>query len=392
MTALQAAVAMGSFSLAVLAPQLGITLGQLGLLHTLLFGIGACSSLASGWLIARLGDTRTAACCAAGIALAMLPLAASPALVQGAIPWSMWLAIVLMGLVFGPETPASASVLARVTPAAQRPLVFSIRQTGNQIGAMAGSLLLPWLLLQHGGAAPFLLVAVLALLTAWWCARVPRAAPVPGSDAAAPSPAAPAGATLRTVGATLPLRRLALATCAFSAMQMCLNTFLMSHVVRDWSWPVAAAAALVATLQAGGFAGRLLWGWLARRWNRHRERSALLLGGLGLAMAVCCVVLVLGPSRHAALFAFPLAFLLGLSASGWNGVMVAEVARLAGPQAAGAVTGAVLMFGYSGLALAPLGFAVVEGVLGVAWAFVGLSVGAAWAAGGLLRSARDVLA
>ena len=83
--------------------------------------------------------------------------------------------------------------------------------------------------------------------------------------------------------------------------------------------------------------------------------------------------------------AWPLAFGLGLVASGWNGVLVAEVARLAGVQAAGAVTGAVLMFGYAGLALAPLAFAWVGASAGPSAAFMLLAVVAALAAVGLLR-------
>ena len=384
MAALQAVVAMGAFSLSVLAPQLGLTLAQLGALHTVLFGLGAVSSLAAGRLIHRLGDTQAAAWCAGLVALAMLPLALGPVLVDGTLAWTAWLAIVLLGLAFGPETPASAAVLARVTPPAQRPLVFSVRQTGNQIGAMAGSLALP-ALLALWTAGPFVLVGVLALGVALWCASVPRAAP-----SAATAPALPTRDALAGVWHQPALRRLALATCAFSALQMCLNTFLMTHVVRDWHWPVVQAAALVATLQAGGFVGRLLWGWVARRLNQRRERSVWLLGLLGLVMALGCVALVLGPARALPVLAWPLACVLGLAASGWNGVMVAEVARLAGPAAAGATTGAVLMFGYSGLALAPLGFALVGGALGTGAAFVLLALAAAGAAISLLRAPRSV--
>jgi hypothetical protein len=49
-----------------------------------------------------------------------------------------------------------------------------------------------------------------------------------------------------------------------------------------------------------------------------------------------------------------LTFLFGLCASGWNGVYLAEVARLAPPGRAGEATGAVFVACYVGLVLALL--------------------------------------
>ena len=56
-----------------------------------------------------------------------------------------------------------------------------------------------------------------------------------------------------------------------------------------------------------------------------------------------------------------LLFVLRFAASGWNGVLVAEVARLAGSHQAGEITGRVLAFGYLRLALAPGAFAWIAG-------------------------------
>jgi MFS family permease len=177
MTAVQAVVAMGTFALSALAPQLGVDLQALGWLGSALFGIGALSSLATGWLIRRVGDLALAALCMLAVLLAMLCLAV------GTVGWPLWLAVLLLGLAFGSETPASVSVLARMTPLERRPWIFSVRQTGNQIGAMAGSLLLPALLPQ-GAARPFLLVAALALAVALWCAWLRRG---PGPAATEPA-------------------------------------------------------------------------------------------------------------------------------------------------------------------------------------------------------------
>jgi MFS family permease len=366
MTAVQALVAMGTFALSVLAPQLGVDVQALGWLGGVLFGVGALSSLVAGWLIRRVGDLQLAALCTLCVALAMLCLA-SDALGLGAARWSLWPAVLLLGLAFGPETPASASVLSRVTPLARRPWVFSIRQTGNQIGAMAGSLTLPLLLVYHP-AWPFALVAGLAIGVALWCLALVR------SDGSAPvtvspqdvRPVAGGSSGLHELAASPPLRLLTITMVVFMSTQMCLNFFMMSHAVRHWQLPVPQAAGWVALMQAAGLVGRLLWGRVAQR---PGVSTARLLGGLGLLIGATGLLLFLWPGTPPAVALAVLLALLGLSASGWNGVMVAEVARIAGPARAGAVTGAVLLFGYAGLALAPVGFAAVGAFAGTSTAF-----------------------
>ena len=369
MTALQATVALGLFALATLAPQLGLSVQRLGLLNSVLFSIGALTAFGAGRLLQRFGGWRLATLCAAAVALGMANLA-----IFGAD--AAWFAVLCFGLAFGPETPASAALLSAVTPASRRPLVFSVRQTGNQIGAIAGSLALPALLLLHP-RLPFTSVALLACGVALWCVWLGRG-PAHSGHLATPTPALATPSAWRLGSA--PLRGLAAAALLFSAMQMCLNVFLMSHAVSTWQLPIGHAAAWVALLQAGGLIGRLAWGALAQR----SASASRLLGAIGLLAACRGSALMLAPvAIEGAVFALLLA-LLGFSASGWNGVLVAEVSRIAGPARAGALSGSILGYGYLGLALAPAGFAWLGGSLSTGSAFVVLFALASLAAGALL--------
>jgi len=373
MTALQATVALGMFALSVLAPQLGLSVAGLAALNTLMFSVGTLTALFAGRLLERFGDWNVAAACAGAVALGMACLLAG-------VPFAAWFAVLLFGLAFGPETPASASVLARVTPVARRPWIFSVRQTGNQIGAMTGSLLLPWLL-TLAPRLPYLVVAGVGVAMAAWCLmlsrgdRSRRAALV-----APPTRAVTTNAALKRVLGSRGLRALALATLSYTAVQMCLNTFLMTLAVREWRLDVAHAAAAVALLQAAGLGGRLFWGWFAQR----RQTASGLLGGIGLAIAVAGGALMAVPAPQASAAVAGLVLLLGFCASGWNGVLVAEVSRIAGVQQAGALTGAVLMFGYAGLTIAPLAFAALSAASSMVWAFTALFAGAGAAAALLL--------
>jgi hypothetical protein len=93
---------------------------------------------------------------------------------------------------------------------------------------------------------------------------------------------------------------------------------------------------------------------------------------------------------HALVVVLVVAF--GATAIGWNGVQLAEVARLAPPGSAGKVTGASGFVTFSGVVIGPPSFALLAALTGsyrVAFAaFAALSTGAALA---LVRERRSTM-
>jgi MFS family permease len=143
----------------------------------------------------------------------------------------------------------------------------------------------------------------------------------------------------------------------------------MTFAVRRLKLDLIAAGVLLATAQAGGLTGLLLFGLVA---TRYLSAWATLIA-LGLAMSGCSALVAfvdLGASWPSLLV---IAFAFGVTASGWNGVYLAEVARLAPEGRVGEATGAALMFGFAGLILGPLVMAGVAPVadLGVSYAVLG---------------------
>src|SRR5690348_632725 len=130
MTALQMLISATLVAPGVLAPGIGIDPSLLGFYATAACVVAMMTTFAGGRLAARHGSFRVASCCAL-IALCAAGLAG----LAGASPLLVVAGIVL-GFAYGPETPASSTLLWRITPLASRPLVFSVRQTGNQIGMM----------------------------------------------------------------------------------------------------------------------------------------------------------------------------------------------------------------------------------------------------------------
>ena len=361
MTALQMLTAGAMFAPGVMAPRIGIDPVTLGLYATAPCVVGFLITFAGGMLATRYGSFRVASACAVIVFIAMGVAAwsgASPALI---------LAGVILGFAYGPETPASSTLLFRITPPAKRPLVFSLRQTGNQSGGIIGSLTLPYLAAADPlyGYAAFMLLAVVAIV-AFESLRPTYDPLVRG-----------AASTIRLRDAmkvlvgNAEMRKLAIASLPFSSLQIALNTFLVTYAVGHLNLSLIAAGVLLATAQTGGLVGRLGFGLVAGRFVPAWTTVV----ALGFAMSLCAAVIALaGPS-----WSWPLllgvAFAFGVTASGWNGVFLSEVARLAPEGRVGEATGAVLMFGFAGLIVGPLVMAGVAAVasLSVAYALLGLS-------------------
>jgi MFS family permease len=374
MTALQALVALALFAPGVLAPSLGLGVAEVGLFTTTVFAVGMATSLVGGKLARQFGPCVVATGCAIAVACGM-----GLASVGGLI--FLVLAGLVVGLAFGPETPASSTLLSSLATPAQRPLIFSVRQTGNQIGAIIGSLSLPLIALQSPTAG-YVIISAIAIVAAVTFALMRRKYD-PISRGAGQS--LDIRDALRAVGCTPALRALALASIPFSAMQMALNAFMVTFAVTTLSLSHIDAGVLLGTAQGGGLFGRLSWGLIASKTGRSRY----ILIGIGIGMSIVAVTLALVGSQ----LSFPalamLAFLFGLTASGWNGVFLAEVARLSPPGRVAEITGAVLTASYAGLLIGPSIVALVAMAGTLALSYVTLAACATIATLHLVRSDHD---
>jgi len=350
----------------VIAADLGVSTTLLGAYSAILWSGGLVTSLLAGAIIARLGPLRTAQ---ASLVLCALGLAAGA---HGSLA-ALAVLPALVGFGCGVETPAASQLLARVTRPEERPFIFSLKQTGVQLGGMLTGLVMPALVPWTGWRGALALGAALALAYALAIEPVRRR-----HEANAPRGAHRLGglaALLRRVFGTPRLRQLAIASFAFHAMQICLNGFLVSFLVTAAGLPLAAAGVLLAIAQFGGFAGRLASGVV----TGHRLAARAVLAAMGFAMAAAAAVVGLAaPAMPFGMLAFA-CLLFGLTASGWNGVFFAEIVREAPVEDVGLVTGGMLLTAYAGLIVGPLAFgAVAEAAgYGLAYAFIAL-----WAAAG----------
>jgi MFS family permease len=361
MTALQMLIACAMFAPGVMAPSISIDPTTLGLYATAPCVVGFLVTFVGGMLAGRYGSFRVATVCAVAVFCAMAVAAWSGASA------TLVIAGIILGFAYGPETPASSAMLFRITPPDKRVLVFSLRQTGNQSGAIIGSLALPYLAAASPtyGYAAIMALAVLAIVAFEWLR--PTYDPLVRGAASSIN----LREALKVLVANAEMRKLAIASVPFSALQIALNTFLVTYAVAHLGLGLIGAGVLLATAQAGGLVGRLLFGLVSTRFLRAWTTVIAL--GFGMSF-LAGVIALAGPSWSWPLL-LAVAFAFGLTASGWNGVFLSEVARLAPEGRVGEATGAVLMFGFAGLVLGPLVMASVAAInsLSAAYALLGLA-------------------
>jgi MFS family permease len=348
--AIQALVSMAVLTppvfAALAAPEIGVSANAIGVYTSLVYAAACLSSAASGGPIRRHGAIRLSQACLIACALGLvLTATASLALVLGGA--------VLLGLGYGPVTPASSHLLIRQTPPARRALVFSIKQTGVPVGGALAGLLVPALVLALGWRGAALAAAALSVLAAVAVEPVHKSL---DSDAD-PSARGERGvlSAIRLVLDTPPIRRLALASLAFSAMQLCFSAFVVTFLTERIGLALVTAGAVMAAAQIAAIGGRILWGWVADRFLPTRQ----LLGLLGLVMAASATALSLVTPDWPVAAIAAVTIVLGASGLGWNGIYLAEVATLAPAGKAGLVTGGALSLTFLGIVIGPALFSLV---------------------------------
>lgn len=342
--------------LPVLAPAISADLGLnpalVGAYSGILSFAGMVLAVGVGGFIERFGAWRmcqvTLATSAAAMFLAapgFLPLFAVSAVLVGPAP--------------GVSTPASSHVLARHCPLKWAPFFFSIKQTAVPAGGLLVGFLVPFLALRFGWRGAF--VAIGLLFVALALALQPLRARFDGDrHPLHRSFLADAGTTLKLVTTNPQMRELLLAAFAFVGLQILFDSFLVTCLVNGHGYPLTVAGGVFATGQGVAVATRVLWGWVAGTLMTSRRVLAI----LGLIMAGASAALGLSGSDWPLPAIIAVTIVYTATAFSWNGVLLAEVARLAPAGRVGATTGGLTVFTMCSATLYPLAFAAILAATG----------------------------
>lgn len=167
------------------------------------------------------------------------------------------------------------------------------------------------------------------------------------------------------------LRRISLSAFLFGGVQLSFASFLVVYLVEHAALSVVRAGAVLSAGMLSGAIGRLVWGAAA---DYFRNARAVLIA-LGVISAICAMLITQVTPNWPYALIVALASVFGAATLGWNGVYIAELARVAPQGKVAMATGASLSCAYLGAVTVPPVFAWI------------LSLGGGYAAGYLMLAA-----
>lgn len=343
---IQALVSAAVLGPTVIAPAITSVMGlpgsSVGIYIAIVYVGAICSTLYSGTLISRWGPIRASQAgliwCAAGLAL----------IATGIVGLAV-IGAVLVGLGYGPITPASSHILIRTTPPKRLSTMFSIKQTGVPLGGVIVGLLVPpqelafgwnWAILSVSAGCFLMMLIGQFVRSEFDSGRAQHVAQSFATEVLGP---------VRLVASHPGLRIMAGCSFIFSGVQLALAAYIPTYLNLDLRWSLLAAGFAVSAAQIAGMAGRIFWGVVADRGlGAHRT-----LAMLTILMALACIGTAMLTADTGKFLVFAVLIIFGASAIGWNGVYLAEVARVAPPGKAGMSTGGTLAFTFLGVVFWP---------------------------------------
>ncbi len=352
-TMVQALLSLTVLTAASIAPEItrayAIGPETIGYQISIIYFAASAGSIIAGVVVRRFGPATTSmiALLVAGSGLVGL---ASGVLVMAA------LSALLIGIGYALTNPSAARILDKHCPPRHRNFVFSLKQTSVPIGGIIGGLALPFIAEAAGWRIAILTAAALCLVACVIVAPFRRRWDGGREQSARFRGSIFAGlAELRN---NRGLRSLAITSFCFSAMQLSLMSYAVSTLVIDLQWTLMAAGAMTALVQLFGATGRLVWGLLADRTGRPMAQLATI-GAITTIAALAMPML----SADSTLFTVSMILIpFGFASIGWNGIMLADIARHVTPEKVGDATGGVMAVTFIGVVIGPATLALCHGV------------------------------
>jgi len=321
------------------------------------------AGLAGGTFVGRYGPARMLQVAVLGVALGLV-------IGAGAHIAQLLVSGMLLGAAHGLVNPASSAILAAASPPRIRSMVFSIKQTGVPVGGAIAGTLVPALLLWMSWQAAVLALAVGAAVLLALIAPYRRV--YDGNRRPERLHLRGFAAPVAEVWANRPILELAMTSGVYSAIQISFISYLVSYLNLELGYSLLAAGLVFSASMIAGVLGRILWGAVADRVFAPRS----VLTALGLVMVLCGIALASFTAAWPPSAVLAVCVLYGATAVGWNGVFLAEVARLAPEGRVAVLTGGTQFFTFAGVLIGPPLFGAIVSSTG--------SYGAGFAAAAVL--------
>ncbi len=337
----------------MVAQSLGVETSLMGTYVLLVYLGAAVSALVGGTMVARYGGIHVSQVCLILSAIGLL-------LMLTGVLWVMAIGALLIGISYGPVTPASTDILAHNGHPRHMGLIFSLKQSAVPFGsALTGMVIPSFALWADDWRAGPLLTAGLCLLVVL-LVMIRRSQLDDHTDPNAKFNLTSILSSLRMVVSHRPLRCLLAVAFIYGGTQLALINLLVSYLVEDVQFSLVFAGLALSSMSLGGVCGRLFWGIVAD-WLRVGQKIFIF---FGLVMTGFLILLGFFSSEMPTLLVLVLTFCMGATAIGWSGVHLAQLARMAPDGKAAAATGGVLFFGFGGSIFLPPVVALMHSITG----------------------------
>ena len=340
---------------AAIAPELAIAFSlpasMIGYQVSIIYFGAIITSLAGGILIRRYGALRTSQ-----IALIFAGSGLVLSAVQSLITYGI--GSLLIGFGYGLTNPAASHLLMRISKPNNRNFIFSLKQTGVPMGAVCAGLFAPIIALSYGWQWAFLILGTITLVFVFLIQPFQKV-----WDWDKDQKASIKFNLNNDLGMVLRhpiLRLLSLSAFCFSAVQISLSAFAVIMLVEDLSFGLVQAGIVLSIIQVSGTIGRVLWGGIA---DLLKDANRVLLV-VALIASLAGFLTTFLQINSSTLMVYSVLCLFGLSAIGWNGVFLAEIARLAPKGCVSNATVGAMVPTYAGVVVGPASFAVLHGLSG----------------------------
>ena len=360
------------FTPPILAPDaqqdIGVSAAAVGLVTALIYLASVPSALVSGLLVSRIGAIRVSQLCVLFASTGIILLSTGDPLI-------IVIGALVVGIGYGAVTPSSSTVLADQAPKNVRSLIFSIKQSGVPIGGAIAGTLVPFLMYRFGWREAAIITGLIGFFVIVLAQLIQKKIDRPTLRSPELAQSLSLIKPIKFVFADRKLRELAVSSFAFSGMQMSLGSYLVVMLTEQAQLTVAVAGYALSVAMIAGVIGRLFWGGLADYGISPRR----VLGFLGFLMGLSASAICFVNSEFSITLVYVLAFFFGASAVGWNGVYIAEVARIAPKGQTGMATGGSLAMTYSGVVLLPTSFWLIYLITNsYIWGFLALGLLTFW--------------
>jgi MFS family permease len=335
-----------------LAPERVGNLSSLTALATVLY------LMIGGVFLARMGPVRMLQLGTAVAVTALLVASLGQA-------FAIFLAAFMLGLGYGPTPPAGSRMLAATAPPQHRSLIFSIKQAGAPAGGALAGLVAAPVALAYGWPAALMLafgVGVVAILVIQplrpaFDAERSRAQRLRFNDIFS---AHAISAPLASLKQNPALRRVTALSVSFAIAQGCLFSFTVTWLVEKRGFDLVLAGSVFAAMQFAGVVARILLGWVADRTGNALANLA----AQGFVAGSAILALALLPADAGFWPLALIAVLCGFFGASWNGISLAEVARLAPAGKVADATAGSTIFIFLGYVAGPSIFATLVSLTG----------------------------